>query len=94
MPLKRALGLLPWPIHVKLEVGAVDDPLEREADRVAEHVMRMPDVGAPPPVTGDGTAGIRRKCSCGGTCEQCKGQHEDEEHGTVRRKPAARKFHV
>ncbi|MDB5070916.1 MAG: hypothetical protein JWM87_2027 [Candidatus Eremiobacteraeota bacterium] len=34
------LGL---PVQAKLEVGSVDDPLEDEADRVAEHVMRMPD---------------------------------------------------
>jgi Domain of unknown function (DUF4157) len=27
----------------KLAIGPVDDPLEREADRVAYHVMRMPD---------------------------------------------------
>ena len=33
---------LPLPIQAKLEVGAVDDPLEREADRIAEQVMRMP----------------------------------------------------
>ena len=30
-------------IHAKLVVGSVDDPLEREADRIADHVMRMPD---------------------------------------------------
>jgi hypothetical protein len=33
------------PIQAKLEIGAVDDPLEHEADRVAEQVMRMPDPG-------------------------------------------------
>ena len=38
---------LPWPIQPKLQVGAVDDPLEREADRVAEQVMRMRDPAAP-----------------------------------------------
>ena len=30
------------PIQAKLKVGAVDDPLEHEADRVADQVMRMP----------------------------------------------------
>lgn len=30
-------------IQAKLNVGAVDDPLEREADQVAERVMRMPE---------------------------------------------------
>lgn len=34
------------PIQTKLTVGSVDDPLEREADNVAEHVMRMPDRAA------------------------------------------------
>lgn len=34
--------LLGQPLQAKLVVGSVDDPLEREADRVAEQVMRMP----------------------------------------------------
>ena len=50
-------------IQAKLEVGAVDDPLEREADHVAEQVMRMPDAVAvtPPAVTGGGIPGMQRK---------------------------------
>jgi hypothetical protein len=32
----------PGPIQAKLKVGAVDDPLEDEADRVAGQVMRLP----------------------------------------------------
>ena len=31
-----------FPIQAKLKIGAVDDPLEHEADRIAHHVMRMP----------------------------------------------------
>lgn len=34
---------LPNVIQPRLIVGAVDDPLEHEADRVADQVMRMPD---------------------------------------------------
>ncbi len=34
---------LPGPIQAKLKIGAVNDPLEHEADRVADQVMRMPD---------------------------------------------------
>ncbi len=51
------------PIQAKLEVGAVDDPLEREADRAAELVMRMPQTGAAvlPAVTGDELPGVQRK---------------------------------
>ena len=33
------------PIQAKLKVGAIDDPLEHEADRVADQVMRMPAPG-------------------------------------------------
>ena len=71
-------------IQRKLTIGSVDDPLEHEADRVAEHVMRMPsglgriDSSAPQ---------VQRKCSCGGTCDSCR---SDEEHWTVQRKSAAR----
>lgn len=39
------------PIQCKLIVGAVDDPLEAEADTMADHVMRMPQ-----------TSFIQRKC--------------------------------
>src|SRR5690606_35814426 len=42
------MGILP-----KLEVGAVNDPLEREADAIADQVMRMP---APNPETSSGPA--------------------------------------
>ena len=43
-------------LQAKLRVGAVDDPLEREADSVADSVMRMPD-----------TAVLHRKCAA---CEE------------------------
>jgi Domain of unknown function (DUF4157) len=33
---------MPAPLQPKLAVGRIDDPLEREADAVAEQVMRMP----------------------------------------------------
>lgn len=32
-------------VQTRLRVGAVDDPLERQADEVAERVLRMPDPG-------------------------------------------------
>ena len=43
------------PIQAKLKVGAVNDPLEHEADRVSEQIMRMPEPR------------VQRKCACGGT---------------------------
>ena len=39
----RRLSRIAPRIQYRLEIGAVDDPLEAEADRVADHVMRMPD---------------------------------------------------
>ena len=42
-PLPAPLPRLPGPIQRKLKVGAVNDPLEHEADCVADQVMRMPD---------------------------------------------------
>jgi len=45
-------------LQAKLTIGAVEDPLEHEADAVAEQVMRAPDPGAGPPR-------LSRKCdSC------------------------------
>ena len=81
---------LPWPMQAKLEVGAVSDPLEREADQAAQQVMRMPDAGAvaPPALPGDGKPGLRRTCSCGGTCAKCRGEHADEEHGPAHEDPS------
>jgi hypothetical protein len=57
-PLSEPLRLQP-----KLAIGAVNDPLEREADRIADQVMRMPDPElsiAPAPLK------LSRKCAgCG-----------------------------
>jgi hypothetical protein len=60
------------PIQAKLKVGAVNDPLEIEADRIAEQVMRIPAPG----VSTVATPQISRKCA---TCE-------DEEK--LQKKPA------
>ncbi len=63
------------PMQRKLRVGAVDDPLERQADRVADQVVV--DLGSPT-AAGAGRGVLQRKCSCGGEaasggeCEACK----------------------
>ena len=92
----------PLRIQAKLEVGAVDDPLEREADHVAEQVMRMPEPAAAispeashasaksqagQSIASDHGALVQRKCSCGGGCDKCKSQEPDDEHGKLQRKP-------
>jgi hypothetical protein len=47
-----AASLLLGAIQPKLVVGQINDPLEHEADRIADHVMRMPapelSIAAPP----------------------------------------------
>jgi len=55
---------LPGTIQPKLVVGQANDPLEHEADRVAEQVMRMPYPG--PAIS---TAGLRLSRACG-ACEE------------------------
>jgi|ERR1017187_1537490 hypothetical protein len=78
IPVSRA----PVSIQPKLRIGAVDDPLEREADDVAGRVMRMPDSS---PVVSSAVRGVQRKCSCGGSCDKCQ---SDQEHKQVQRKHA------
>src|SRR5260370_11255153 len=57
-----------------LQIGAVDAPLEREADRVAEHVIRKP---SPSASSASGPRNVlQRKC---GACK-------DEEHEKLARK--------
>jgi hypothetical protein len=52
---------LPGPIQAKLKVGAVDDPLEHEADRVADQVIRgMP---APEGAFSSAPTQVSRKCA-------------------------------
>jgi hypothetical protein len=54
----------PQPIQAKLEVGAVNDPFEHEAERVADEVMRMP---APEVALTSAPQRISRKCAA---CEE------------------------
>ncbi len=78
------------PLLRKLAVGAVNDPLEVEADSMAERVVSgMARAG---PVSKGGTQTLRRKCSCGGSghgagegeCESCRQKRE----GGLNRKAA------
>jgi hypothetical protein len=67
------------PLQRKLAIGAVDDPLEHEADAVANRVMRMPDPAAISTAAHAGKQ-LQRKCSCGssasGECDSCKKEKE------------------
>jgi hypothetical protein len=70
----------------KLAIGEVNDPLEHEADRVAERVMRMPDPLAA--TTRSGAPVLRRKCACEGSGAPCAACSAEQEH-VVQRKAAS-----
>ena len=63
--------LLSTPIQRKLKVGAADDPLEHEADHIADQVMCAP---APDTATGSALPNIGRHCD---GCEKNKLQKEE-----------------
>jgi hypothetical protein len=73
------LPLPALPLQRKLAIGAVHDPLEHEADLVADRVMRMPDPASIAAAPGSAPK-LQRKCSCGsassGECESCKKEKE------------------
>ena len=57
-------GLPARTLQPKLAIGSVDDPLEHEADRVADQVMRMPDSALS---ISPGSPQLSRKCA---ECEE------------------------
>jgi hypothetical protein len=66
------------PIQRKLVIGAVKDPLESEADAMAERIMREQPV---PAVLSSTCPAVRRKCACdgsGGSCEACQEEAKDK----------------
>jgi Domain of unknown function (DUF4157) len=81
-PTTFAAPSLRLPLQRKLAIGAVNDPLESEADAMADRVMRTASINAPS--ANSQTPALRRKCSSGGSRDKCK----DEEKGTLQRKAA------
>lgn len=67
-------------LQTKLVIGAVNDPMEHEAERIADQVMRAP--AASPPAISSGGAAVNRACVA---CEE-----EERKDRLVRAKPAAR----
>jgi uncharacterized protein DUF4157/lysine-specific metallo-endopeptidase family protein len=88
-----AQGRLVRPLQRKLKIGAIDDPLEREADRLANRVVHGPDY-KPLNTTSTGLT-LSRKCGCGGSgetagaCEECSKKQET----IVQRRPASANAH-
>lgn len=73
------------PLQRKLAIGAINDPLEAEADAIAERVMRLADP-ALPPASLSGEPVLQRKCACQGTGTQCKECEEAERGKKLHRK--------
>lgn len=62
----------PINIQAKLTVGPTGDVYEQEAERVSEHIMRMPEPQ------------LQRTCACGGGCPSC--QQTDKEPVRLQKK--------
>jgi hypothetical protein len=75
-PLWQSLALRPMCLQTKLAVSQPDDPHEREADRVAEQVMRMVDPMVQPSHV---APTIHRKCAPCETSAPCPACTEEEE---------------
>jgi len=62
---KAVRNILAAGVQPKLKIGAVNDPAELEADRVADQVMRMPDKAASSEIESTKPVGdiLRRKCA-------------------------------
>lgn len=82
--LQRSVGnqammriLKPIFLQTKLAISTPGDQYEQEADRIAEQVTRMPLPHATP--RSNPTAALQRKCACGGTCDACQTQSQEED---------------
>ncbi|OLE51629.1 MAG: hypothetical protein AUG51_22060 [Acidobacteria bacterium 13_1_20CM_3_53_8] len=85
-PVWQALATRPAAVRPKLSVGASADPYEREADALAERVMRAAGPPSPPDEAESASPhGLQpqRACACqspstgAGHCAECGGRKED-----------------
>ncbi|MGH9606624.1 MAG: DUF4157 domain-containing protein [Terracidiphilus sp.] len=77
---RRSAPGTPLPLQRKLSIGSTSDPLEAEADRVADRVMRMADP-APRLNPLPATPVLRRRCACqdsGSQCQECAEGKEEK----------------
>ena len=65
----------PMGFQANLAIREPGDRFEREADRIAEHVLRTPAFGAPLAAVTPLGSGLQRKCDCG-TCSSCQANAE------------------
>jgi hypothetical protein len=67
----------PASVQAKLTVGPPGDIYEQEADRISEHVMRMPEPR------------LQRACACGGRCPTCQPAKREHERLQAKRVQAS-----
>jgi hypothetical protein len=72
---------LPGIIQPKLAIGEVNDPLEHEADRVADQVMRMPD-----PALSIGAAPLQINRKCAACTEEDEERRQNQAYRGARRR--------
>ena len=83
VPANSVWSLLATRVQTKLAVSAPDDPYEREADSVADRVMRMPDRWS-----GDQKPGSSSFSHRGLAVQRrCKACEDEDEEATLQRKP-------
>ena len=74
-------------MQAKLVVGPVNDPYEQEADRVADHVMRMPDDEVATTSENEPGPVIQRPCAdCEEDEEKLQRQPEEDEEESIQGK--------
>lgn len=69
----------PRPIQAKLTIGATDDPLEREADDIADRIMRMPSPSRPLLQRCPGGCPGDDELGASPTLQRCASGHPNEE---------------
>ena len=66
-------------VQSKLRINAPGDVFKREADRVADQVMGIPERRvAAVPVSGAAST-VQRECACGGSCADCQGREDEQD---------------
>lgn len=68
------------PLQCKLKIGSASDPLEAEADAMAERVLRGHQA---PAASADSSGALRRQCACEGSGTPCA---ECEKEKTIQRR--------
>lgn len=71
-------------LQPRLEIGPVDDPLERQADAMARRIVDGPTPASSASISA-ATPSVQRQCACGGTCPDCSKDlmQRKEAHGSV-----------